>query len=150
MSTIPKFDASAISDIEYDLRGFTDENGNSIDDHGSVPEPSVNAVNQMMKDVQKTFKELGLAEKDAPDSTSFEEISKTMQEIDDDDTFLKMNEMLKAALADLCDGKPSAESLGKLKFRPFMGFFGYVMEEVMSPEASKPDTKSSRSRLRSV
>lgn len=148
-----KFSAESIEPIEYDFSGFNGPDGKPINDKGSIPEPSRAQVNKMMTDVQNAFKEMGLAD-DAAESP--EKVIETMSALEkskdgeSEDKFGKMTEHLVTAMAELCAGSPSQKSLADLPYRPFMAFFGYLMGEVMSPEASAPDTKSSRTPLRSV
>jgi enamine deaminase RidA (YjgF/YER057c/UK114 family) len=146
---MPKFDASKFAPVEYDFTGFQDADGQPINDKGTVPEPSRAAVAQMMTNVQNAFKELGI-ERDNTDTP--EGIVQAMSEVEDDDedTFQKMTDALAEAIAELCNGRPSRESVLRLPYRAFMGFFGYLMEEVMSPEVSAPDTKRSQRTLKSV
>lgn len=142
---MPKFDAGSVSAIEYDFSGFKDDNGLPIEDKGSVPEPSRAHVNQVMKQIQAAFKEMGFDDVDSP-----EDVSSRMNRIEDEDMFEKMTEKLVGLISDLCGGSPSYESINRLPYRPFMAFFGYLMGEVMSPETSKPATNPSQNRLRSV
>jgi hypothetical protein len=140
---MPKFDAGSIGGaIEYD---FTEWGGSA----GVVPEPSRRAVKKFMDDIQKGFKEIGLRDKDDPDTTTPDEVVDTMNNIEDDEVFQRTADMLTKAVAEICDGSPSYEDLANLHYRPFMGFFGYLIGELMNPEVSRSDTKNSR-RLRSV
>lgn len=155
---MPKFDAGSVGEIEYDFTSW------GINDKGVVPEPSRAQVNKMMKDVQLAFKEMELGDvEDNPRA-----IAAAMQAIEEDDVFSKMTERLVECMAVLCGadcseisvidndtqsevtvkewqgGKPSYQSLAALPYRVFMAFFGYIMNEVMSPEASTPGTTSTR------
>lgn len=143
-----KFSAESLSDIEYDFRGFLDSDKNPIEDFGTVPEPTKEAVNDAMNRMRAAFDELGIQTAD----NSPEAISEAMNRVrdDDDDTFAALQEKLLDIIAELCDGTPKRESLAKLRYRPFMAFFGYLMGEVVNPEVSKPGTTQSRGRLRSV
>ena len=140
---MPKFDAGSIGGpIEYD---FTAWGGSA----GVVPEPSRRAVKKFMDDIQRGFKEIGLRDKDDPDTTTPDEVVDTMNNIEDDEVFQRTADMLTKAVAEVCDGSPSFDDLANLHYRPFMGFFGYLIGELMNPEVSRSDTKNSR-RLRSV
>lgn len=141
---MPKFDGGSIGgSLEYDL---TEWGGGP----GIVPEPSRPAVNKMMKAVQSSFKELGLADVTGGDSTTPNEIADTMNKIEDDEVFEKMTTRMTESVAELCGGKPSLHDLQALPYRPFMGFFGWLMGNLMDPELNKPGTDSSPRRLRSV
>lgn len=155
---MPKFDAESVGDIEYDFTKW------GIKDKGVVSEPSRAAVNTMMKEVQVAFKELDLA---VPDDNP-QAIASAMNSIEDEDIFEKMTAALVDSIAKLCGatyeestvldgesgaevkvkewsgGSPTHQSLDTLPYRVFMAFFGYIMNEVMSPEASKPGTNTSR------
>jgi len=154
-----KFSVDSINTVEYDFRGFKDENGLPIDDYGFVPEPSRKLVNSTMKKITAAFNELGVENvQENPES-----IADAMREVkdDDDDMFEKMSAAVLVAMAELCGNKPvrrdpedpngeilswqntghpTFDSLDALDYRPFMGFFGYLMSEMMNPEASTPGT----------
>lgn len=141
---MPKFDADSIGgDLEYD---FTKWGGPK----GVVPEPPRAAVNGMMKKISSAFKEVGLRDEDADDeSLTPDQVASTMDKVEDEEMFEKLNDHLLGALADVCGGSPTREQLDALPYRPFMGFFGYLIGNLTNPEGSTPGTKSSR-RLRSV
>lgn len=148
---MPKFDASTIGDVEYDFtvwkgcRGSHYE-GRPIDDKGIVPEPSRDLVSRTMKAITAAFKENDINNVDEnPDS-----VVKVMEKLEDDAMFMKLSDELLDAIAELCDGAPTRDSLESLGWRRFMAFFGYVMRELMSPEVEKPSTNESSVRLRSV
>lgn len=143
---MPKFDASTIGgDIEYD---FSKWGGPA----GVVPEPPRNAVSKLMKTVSTAFKEMGLRDEDADDeSLTPNDVVNTMAkaEEDDEELFEKLTEKLTDALAEVCAGSPSRDALAALPYRPFMGFFGYLIGNLTNPEGTRPGTSNSR-RLRSV
>lgn len=140
---MPKFDASSIGgELEYDFSKW----GGS---RGTIPEPPRFAVSKMLKSVEKLFVDLGLRDKDDDGVKSPDDIIDTMEKVDQEEIFEKMQLGLVEILADVCGGSPSREELEKLPYRPFQGFFGYLMGELTNPEASKPDTHNSR-RLRSA
>lgn len=142
---MPKFDANSIGGaLEFD---FSTWNGPK----GIVPEPPRSAVNKMLKGTSKAFRELGIGDnaEDEKDMTP-QEIADTMEKVEDDETFEKLNEALLEHLAELCAGSPSREQLEALPYRPFMGFFGYLMGNLTNPEGSSTGTNSSPKRLRSV
>lgn len=142
---MPKFDASSIGgDLEYD---FSKWGGPT----GVVPEPPRSGVNKLMKRISKAFKETGLRDEDADDdSLTPDEVASTMDKVEDEEIFEKLNLELLEALADICAGSPSREALDALPYRPFMGFFGYLIGNLTNPEGSRPGTNSSQRRLRSV
>lgn len=142
---MPKFDASTIGgDIEYD---FSKWGGPS----GVVPEPPRNAVSKMMRQISAAFKEYGLRDDNADDdSLTPDDVAKTMSDAEDDEeTFEKLSVTLLDAVAGVCGGSPSREVLDALPYRPFMGFFGYLIGNLTNPEGSRSGTSNSR-RLRSV
>jgi hypothetical protein len=150
---VAKFSAESLDPIEYDFTGFNSPDGKPINDKGAIPEPSRAQVNAMMNDVQNAFKDLGLGEDSAETPEKVVETMNAMNSSndgEDEDKFAKMSEHLVDAMADLCGGSPSKKSLEDLPYRAFMAFFGYLMGEVMSPEASAPVTKNSPRTLRSV
>lgn len=142
---MPKFDASSIGgDLEYD---FTTWGGPK----GIVPEPPRAAVNGMLKSISSSFKEVGLRDDDESDEVlTPDEVADTMNKVEDDEMFEKLNAKLLDALTEVCGGSPSREALDKLPYRPFMGFFGYLIGNLTNPEESKPGTANSQKRLRSV
>lgn len=144
---MPKFSADSIGgQIEYDFSTW----GGPV---GVVPEPSRRQVKKFMDDIQQGFKEIGLrTNKDSDsDTTTLEDVAETVDSIDADDeeTFQRTADMLTKAVAEVCNGSPSFDDLAALHYRPFMGFFGYLIGELMNPEVSRPGTNNAR-RLRSV
>lgn len=165
---MPKFGADSITKVEYDFSGFEDNNGNSIQDAGFVPEPSRELVNATMKKITAAFEDLGVSGVgDDPNAISAAMKAKEGATGESqDDTFDAMALAVLESMAELCGnsysisksyrdgkeveekvwddaGKPSYSNLNRLKYRPFMGFFQYVMGEMMSPEGSTPGTKDS-------
>jgi hypothetical protein len=154
---VPKFDASSIGgDLDYDFSEL-----GQPDVKGSIPEPSRFAVKRFFKNVQGAFKELRVVDKDAPDQASPDSIVTTMNAIDDEELFDKLTEKITENIAELCGGErdedgnwsggsPTYQQIAALKYRHFMVFFGYIMENLMNPELSRPATNRSQVRLTSV
>jgi hypothetical protein len=148
---MPKFDASSVSDIEYDFTGWNGIRGSAyegrpIDDKGSVPEPSRQMVSQTMTRVANAFKALDMDEvEETPEG-----IAQAMEKVSDEETFDRLGDELMATVSELCDGHPRRESLEALGWRKFMAFFGYVMGEMMSPEVEGIASRTTPKRLRSV
>lgn len=141
---MPKFDVNSIGGaLEYDFSTW----GGPI---GTVPEPPRAKVNAMMKGVSKVFKELGVVDANSKDDLTPQEVAQTMDQVEDDETFEKLNDALLDHLAEICDGSPTLEQLKALPYRPFMGFFGYLLGNLTNPEGSNTGTNSSPKRLRSV
>jgi hypothetical protein len=137
---MPKFDASSVSDIEYDFTGW------NIDDKGVVPEPSRHLISKTMKRVSEAFKMLDAGEvEETPEG-----IARAMEKVSDEETFDKLGDELLDAITELCNGSPRRESLEALGWRRFMAFFGYVMGEMMSPEVGNIGGSTTQKRLRSV
>jgi hypothetical protein len=140
---VPKFDASSIGgELEYD---FSKWGGSK----GVIPEPPRFAVSRMLKRVDELFVELGLRKAGDSEVKTPDDVIETMEKVNEEEVFEKMQDGLLEILAEVCGGSPSREDLEKLPYRPFQGFFGYLMGELTNPEASKPDTSNSR-RLRSA
>lgn len=149
---MPKFDASSVSDVEYDFTGWkgikgSAYEGRTIDESGTVPEPSRQLVAQTMKRVSEAFKQTELGDVgETPD-----EIAKAMEKVNDEETFEKLGDELLDAISELCDGSPSRQAMEALGWRRFMAFFGYVMTELMSPEVGNAGGSNTQGkRLRSV
>jgi hypothetical protein len=145
---MPKFDASSIGGkLEFDFSEWIDPKLGTI--IGSVPEPPRAAVNRLMRNVTAAFKEMGIGDKAEGENLTPTEVADEMDKIEDEEVFEKMNEMLLDALTEVCGGTPSKDVLYALPYRPFMGFFGYLIGNLTNPEASAPATNS-RPRLKSV
>jgi hypothetical protein len=129
--------------LEYDFRPWDGP-------AGVVPEPSRIAVNSLMKKIQSDFKELGIVDAEEDDSTTPGEIADRMNKLHDEELFEKMAANITEAVAEVCGGSPSLKVLEALPYRPFMGFFGFLVGALMNPEASKPGTNNSPRRLTSV
>lgn len=140
---MPKFDPSTIGGaIEYD---FSKWNGPK----GEVPEPSRNAVVKFTTQVTEALKAANVVNSDV-ETMSPGEIKDTVDKIDDEEVFKRLTVTLLDAMAEVCDGFPSRDELDNLPYRPFLGFFGYLMGTLTNPEASVPDTTNSLRRLRSA
>jgi hypothetical protein len=145
---MPKFDIDSIGgELEYD---FTKWLGSGSDYVGVVNEPSRTAVNDLMKRIQQAFKETGIVDSADDDSTTPGEIADRMNKIDDDELFETMADKITDAVAVACGGRPALETLKALPYRPFMGFFGFLVGNLMNPEGSKPVTNNSPRRLTSA
>lgn len=146
---MPKFNADSIGgELEYDFSPWL---GTEFKDRrGAVNEPSRIAVNALMKNVQNNFKELGIVDEEDDSSTTPAEIADRMNKLDNNELFEQMATKITEAIADVCGGKPSLDTLMALPYRPFMGFFGFLVGNLMSPEASSPGTNNSPRRLTSV
>ncbi len=157
---MPQFNAGSVGgDLDYD---FSELGQPGV--KGTIPEPSRFAVKKFFKDVQKTFKSLKIVPEDAPDQASPDSIADAMNAIEDEELFDRMTDGVTEALAQLCGGKrieeggtvrweggnPTYDQLSALNYRPFMAFFGYVMENLMNPESSRPATNRSPVKLTSV
>jgi hypothetical protein len=162
-----KFSRESIAKVEYDFSEFEDEDGKPILDEGFVKSPSRKLVNSTMKKITKAFEDLGIENV----GENPQAITAAVNSVDDEDTdtFEKMTNSILFAMAELCgntpvkktededgnpineqdqeiisfknDGKPSYDSLSRLDYVAFMGFFGYVMGEMMNPEVSTTGTK---------
>lgn len=147
---MPKFDASAFEDCEYDFTGIRSAIDQTyIQDKGVVPEPSRHLVSATMGRIADAFNTVKPPSEgeDEVDATP-EAITEAMERLSDAEEFEKMAEALLDVVSDFCKGHPSKESLDALPWPRFMGFFGYIMENMLSPEASAPNEKPRR--LRSV
>ena len=153
---MPKFDGDSLGgDLAYDFTAY-----GHPDIVGTVPEPSRFAAKRFFKEVQIVFKNLDIAPDKEADSTSPDQIVEVMNAIDDEEMFDKLTDGITDCLARLCGGEerdggwfggsPSHKQLTALGYRPFMGFFGYLMQNLMNPELQAPATKNSPVRLRSV
>lgn len=157
---MPKFDGDSLGgDLAYDFTAY-----GHPEIVGVVPEPSRFAAKRFFKEVQVVFKKLDIAPDKDADTTSPGQIVEVMNAIDDEEMFDKLTEGITDALARLCGGDlqgegdtavwiggaPTHKQLTALGYRPFMGFFGYLMQNLMNPELQAPATKTSPVRLRSV
>lgn len=153
---MPRFDGDSLGgDLAYDFTAY-----GHPDIVGIVPEPSRFAAKRFFKEVQQVFKKFSLVDKEAEESASPDSIVQVMNAVDDEELFDKLTEGITDCLARLCGGEekdgvwnggsPSHDQLTALGYRPFMGFFGYLMQNLMNPELQAPGTKNSPARLRSV
>ena len=172
---MPKFDGDSLGgDLAYDFTAY-----GHPDIVGVVPEPSRFAAKRFFKEVQTVFKSLQLVEEDDDsDTASPDQIVAVMNSVDDEEMFDKLTDGVTDCLARLCGGEevpdstvinvgdgpyntnsqgtvwiggsPTHAQLTALGYRPFMGFFGYLMQNLMNPELQAPATTRSPVRLRSV
>jgi hypothetical protein len=146
---MPKFDANSIADVEYDLTGIRGINGEYIQDKGVVPEPSRKLVGVTMKRISAAYNENVATKPDEEIESTPDAVAEAMQTLEDDD-FEAMSDALLEAIVEFCQGHPTRESIEQLPWPRFMAFFGYIMENMLSPEASAPGTNATQKRLRSV
>jgi|SRR4029077_3364397 hypothetical protein len=147
---MPKFDASSVADVEYDLTGIRGTDGDYIQDKGVVPEPSRELVKATMRKISAAYNE-NVAKDDSEEiGETPDEVAEAFSNLDSDEAFDKMADALLEAITEFCQGHPSPESIEKLPWPRFMAFFGYIMENMLSPEASSVGTKATPKRLRSV
>ena len=164
---MPKFDGESLGgDLAYDFTAY-----GHPDIVGIVPEPSRFTAKRFFKEVQRVMKDLDLLkdEDKDKDTASPDQIVAVMNEVDDEEMFDKLTDGITDCLARLCAGEevpdssapdegktvwiggsPSHAQLTALGYRPFMGFFGYLMQNLMNPELQAPASKASPVRLRSV
>jgi type I site-specific restriction-modification system R (restriction) subunit len=147
---MPKFDASSIADVEYDLTGIKGTNGKYIQDMGVVPEPSRQLVKDTMKKISQAYNEKVAKDSDEEIGDTPDEVAKAFSQLDDSEAFDKIADTLLEAITTFCQGHPSPESIALLPWPRFMAFFGYIMENMLSPEASSAGTQATQKRLRSV
>lgn len=162
---MPKFDGESLGgDLAYDFTAY-----GHPDIKGAVPEPSRFAAKRFFKEVQQVMKSLSLVDETEGDTASPDQIVEVMNKVDDEEMFDKLTDGITDCLARLCGGEevpdssapdegktvwvggsPSHAQLTALGYRPFMGFFGYLMQNLMNPELQASGTKNSPVRLRSV
>jgi hypothetical protein len=147
---MPKFDSSSISDVEYDFTGIRGTDGDYIQDKGVVPEPSRDLVKATMKKISAAYNENVAKDSDEEIGDTPDEVAEAFNELDDTEAFDNMADALLEAITEFCQGHPSPESIEKLPWPRFMAFFGYIMDNMLSPEASSAGTKATPKRLRSV
>jgi hypothetical protein len=162
---VPKFDGNSLGgDLAYDFTAY-----GHPDIKGTVPEPSRFTARRFFKEVQLVMKSLDLVREEDKDkdSASPDDIVAAMNAVDDEEMFDKLTDGVTDCLAKLCGaeqvpdstdqsksvwvgGSPSHSQLTALGYRPFMGFFGYLMQNLMNPELQAPASTNSPVRLRSV
>src|SRR4029453_4133297 len=114
-------------------------------------EPSRHLVSETMRRISAAYNELDPnAEEQLEDDPSPGAVKEAMEKLSNEDAFEKMADALVVIGGDFCKGPPRLESVEALSWNRFMAFFGYIMENMLSPEASKPGTNDTPKRLRSV
>jgi hypothetical protein len=146
---MPKFDVSSVADVEYDFTGIRGIGGEYIQDKGVVPEPSRDLVNATMKRISAAYNENVAKKPDEEIESTPDAVAEAMQTLEDDD-FGAMSDALLEAIVEFCQGHPMRESIEQLPWPRFIAFFGYIMENMLSPEASAPGMNATQKRLRSV
>lgn len=153
---MPKFDSTMFSEVEYDFSGFrSTKTGEYLTDKGVIPEPDRHLVGSTMKRVSEAFKKMKRSDANVeslPDEPTPAEVKKALDSLSDEDmeNFSEMADEMVQVIADFCQGHPTYESLDALSWPKFMAFFGYLMEHMLSPEASTPGTNDTPRQLRSV
>lgn len=138
---MPKFDAGAsVETLEWDFTTIPDwpKNGTLAKAHGTIREPSdamIGAFLDGMKQLYTDAKAFGI---DLPEDADPMEITAAIDAVTGDD-FVKLMATLVSLYADLCGGSPTTEMIGALPLRARIKFFGWLVEEVVRPEAGSGD-----------
>lgn len=172
---MPKFSSSTIGGrIEYDFREWGGPEGVVPEPPRMAVKKFMSGVQKIFKDLGLK-EDSESSDENEEELISPNELVNTMNDIDDEEIFERLTEGITGEMAILCGatrmeketgekneqgfpvvefeysgGSPSYDVLKALHYRPFMGFFGYLMEHLMNPEVSRSDTTQSPRRLRSV
>jgi len=125
--------ATVVEPLDYDFR--TKENPKAI--HGVIKEPNDRQIADYMAGVKKLVKTL---QSDLPDAlqTGSDDLTALFMAVDDLDPeiIVKFHDEMAGLFAALCSGEPSKEDLLTLPIRIRVVFYGWLQQEVMSPEVA--------------
>jgi hypothetical protein len=126
-----KFEASKVVDpLEYDLRPHYDK-------FGTIKEPNDRQIADYMSGTKEIVKELqGKLPKEIQNPDA--DLSEMLSAVDDLDPEVVMtfHQKMAGVVAQLCSGDPSKDDILAIPIRIRVIFYGWLQQEVMSPEAA--------------
>jgi hypothetical protein len=129
---MPKFDASTVTveDLDWDFHGF------GVKAKGSIPEPSDAAIGKFLDDLKALYTKAQGSGLDIalPEDAGPEQMLAALAGVTGD-AFVEFMADLAGIFAVLCSDQPGKDNLLALPMRVRVKFFGWVQEEVVSPEA---------------
>jgi hypothetical protein len=124
---------TVVEPLDYDFR--TKDAPNAI--HGVIKEPTDRQIADYMSGIKKLTTELK-ADLPASLTTAGADIADLFNAVDDLDPefIIKFHEAMAGLFAQLCSGDPSQKDILALPIRIRVMFYGWLQQEVMSPEAA--------------
>ena len=116
---------------------------------GTIQEPTDAQVAQYMKDIKAIAAEVKAKVPDAPDGGDLVDLTDAVADLDLD-SIADLTGKMAGIVAALCSGDPSAETILALPPRRRTMFYGWLQQEVMSPEAAPGGGNAQVTTLRSA
>jgi hypothetical protein len=101
---------------------------------GVIREPTDAQVAQYLKDITDLRAEVKAKVPDAPDDGDLVDLTDAVADLDLD-SIAELTGKMAGIVAALCSGEPSRETILALPPRRRVMFYGWLQQEVMSPEA---------------
>lgn len=129
---MPKFDSSTVTieTLDWDFHGF------GVKAKGAIPEPSDAAIGKFLDDLKALYTKAqgsGLSI-ELPEDATPEQMMSALSQVTGD-AFVEFMASLAEIFATLCGNKPTKANLLALPMRVRVKFYGWVQQEVVSPEA---------------
>jgi hypothetical protein len=126
-----KFDASKVVEpLDYDLRPHYDK-------YGTIAEPRDQQIADYISDVKKLVKNIKEKLPDGMDVAGTADVTELFNAVDDLDpeVVMEFHREMAGVFSALCSGTPSKEDILAIPIRIRVMFYGWIQQEVMSPEA---------------
>jgi hypothetical protein len=125
-----KFDAgSVVEPLEWTFEPFVPGA------KGVVKEPNDAQITQYLRDIKAIAAEIKAKVPDAPDGNDPADLMSSLDDLDPEG-IRELTGKMAGIVAALCSDDPSAETILALPPRRRTMFFGWLQQEVMSPEAA--------------
>ena len=102
---------------------------------GVIQEPNDDQINAYLTDVKAIGAEIKEKVPDAPDGNSPTDLMDALEDLDLD-SVAELTGRMAGIMAALCSGEPSREQILALPPRRRTMFYGWLQQEVMSPQAA--------------
>ena len=120
--------ASVVEPLEWTFEPF-------VHASGVIQEPTDEQINAYLTDVKAMGEEIKEKIPDAPEGGDPTDLMAALENLDLD-SVAGMTEKMAGIIAALCSGEPSREQILALPPRRRTMFYGWLQQEVMSPQAA--------------
>ena len=141
---MPRFDAATVVEaLEWTFEPFVKKA------HGVIKEPTDDQITRYLNDMKKMVEEVRVKVPHATDSTDPVDLMGALDDLDPESVQV-LTEKMAGIYAQLCSGDPSREQILALPPRRRTMFYGWLQQEVMSPEAAPAAGNAQVKTLRSA
>ena len=140
---VPGFNAATVVEaLDWTFEPF-------VHASGVIREPNDEQIKTYLKDIKAIGEEVRKQIPDAPDGASPMDLMSALEDLDLD-SVSGLTETMAGIIAALCSGDPTREQILALPPRRRTMFYGWLQQEVMSPEAAPGAGNTQVTNLRSA